>query len=76
MIRLIVSSICILTLIIGIGYLPANSPSKVLTAHADGGLVLLVAADEATETGGDEKGEKSEDQVPGIDRIASSVCYG
>jgi len=76
MIRLIVSLMCIITLIIGMGYLPANSPSKVLTGHADGGLVLLAAADEATETGGDDKGEKSGDEVPGIDRIASSVCCG
>jgi hypothetical protein len=76
MIRLIVSSMCILTLVIGIGYLPANSPSKILTAHTDVGLVLLAAADESTEAAGDEKGEKSEDEVPGIDRIASSVCYG
>ena len=76
MIRLIVSSMCILTLIIGIGYLPGNSSSKTLTAHTAGGLVLLAAADEAAEAGGDEKGEKSEDEVPGIDRIASSVCYG
>jgi hypothetical protein len=76
MIRLIVSSMCILTLVIGIGYLSPNSPSKILTAHIDGGLVLLAAADESTEAGGDEKGEKSEDEVPGIDRIACSVCYG
>jgi hypothetical protein len=72
MIRLVVTTICILTLMIGAGYLPAKCPIKILTAGANGGLVLLAAADEAEEAGED----KQEDEVPGIDRIACSVCYG
>ena len=76
MIRPIVTSICVLTLMIGVGYLPAKCPIKILAPGANGGLVLLAAADEAAEAGGDEGTGKSEDEAPGIDRIASSVCYG
>jgi len=72
--RLIVISICILTLIIGIGYLPGTYAVQTATPVDLGATLLLAAADEAEEAGDEE--EKKEDEVPGIDRIASCVCYG
>ena len=78
MIRLIIKLICILTLIIGIGYLPGTYAVHTTTPVDLGTPMLLAAADQTDKASGDEKGEKKEDEVPatGVDRIASSVCYG
>jgi hypothetical protein len=40
-----------------------------------GGALLLAAEDEADKAKGDQ-GDEKKDEVPGIDRIAASVCYG
>jgi hypothetical protein len=74
MIRLVVTSISVMALIIGIGYLPGTYPVQTTTPVDLGAPLLLAAADEAGEASGEE--EKKEETVPGIDRIASSVCYG
>ncbi len=74
MIRLVVTYIAIMALIIGIGYLPRTHAAQTITPVDLSAPLLLAAADETEEAGGDE--EKKEDEVPGIDRIASSVSYG
>lgn len=74
MMRLVVTSIFIMALIVGVGYLPRTYAVQTTTPADLAAPLLLSAADDAEEAGGDE--EKKGDEVPGIDRIASSVCYG
>ena len=75
MIRLVVTLISVMALIIGIGYLTGTYAVQPATPVDLGATLLLSAADEAEEAAGGEE-DKKEDEVPGIDRIASSVCYG
>ncbi len=75
--RLVITSICILTLITVISYLPATYAVQTVTSDNTGAPLLLAAGDEADKAKGDEGGEKKDEvPVPGIDRIAASVCYG
>jgi|GEM_PF-4846983 len=74
MIRLVVTSISVMALIIGIAYLTETYAVQTTTPVDLGATQLLCAADEAEGSSGDE--EKKEDEAPGIDRIACSVCYG
>jgi len=73
--RRFIIKICILTLIASIGYLPLISAVHTPISGGAGASLLLLAADEAKEPNGDQSEEKK-DEVPGIDRIAASVCYG
>ena len=73
--RLVITSICILTLITVINYLPATYAVQIVTSEINGAPLLLAAGDEADEAKGDQ-GDEKKDEVPGIDRIAASVCYG
>lgn len=75
MMRLVVTSIFIMALIIGVGYLPRTYAVQTTTPADLGAPLLLSAADDAEEAGGEEGGEKK-DEVPGIDRIACCVMYG
>jgi hypothetical protein len=74
-VRQFIIKICILTLIASIGYLPLISAVHTSVSGGAGESLLLLAADEAKEPSGDQ-GEEKKDEVPGIDRIAASVCYG
>ena len=67
--------ICILTLTICIGYLPMISAVQKGISGMHVGALLLAAEDEASKANGDQ-GDEKKDEVPGIDRIAASVCYG
>jgi len=67
--------ICILTLTICIGYLPTISAVQKGISGAHVGALLLAAEDDANKASGDQ-GDEKKDEVPGIDRIAASVCYG
>jgi hypothetical protein len=73
--RRVIIIICILTLTICIGYLPMISSIQKGISGMHGGALLLAAEDEADKAKGDQ-GDEKKDEVPGIDRIAASVCYG
>jgi hypothetical protein len=73
--RLIIASICILTLIVAIGYLGATYSVQTPVSAGHEACLLLAAADEDAESSG-QKDDEKKDEVPGIDRIACCVCYG
>jgi hypothetical protein len=72
--RHLIAAICILALTICIAYVPMISSIQKEISGVHGGALLLAAEDEADKANG-EDGDKK-DEVPGIDRIAASVCYG
>ncbi|MGO9122718.1 MAG: hypothetical protein ACLQPD_34510 [Desulfomonilaceae bacterium] len=72
--RRLIVAICILTLTICIAYVPMVCSIQKRFSGMNAGTLLLAAENEADKgSGGD--GDKK-DEVPGIDRIAASVCYG
>lgn len=71
--RRLMAAICILALTICIAYVPMISSLQKGISGVNGATLLLAAEDD--KSNGD-KDEEKKDEVPGIDRIAASVCYG
>ncbi len=72
--RCLIAAICILALTICIVYVPMISSIQKGISDVNGGTLLLAAESDADKGSGDEGDTK--DEVPGIDRIGASVCYG